>query len=210
MISLLVWPSFTNAADMAGMDSMANVHAIFIDQFEWQGASTFALEAEGWYGDELQKIAYKVEAEKEPDEDTHSELTLGWQTGISAFWDSKLALRHDKSGHDERNWVGGGFSGTAPYFVHVDGMLFTGEGDFLLSLKAEHKIPLTRHWLLKSSLELEAVSGDESGFSEIEAGVRVHYETVKRWTAYTGIEWHSSPLEDESDTAIVLGFSYWY
>ena len=208
---LLIW-SLAPASVLAagGMPGMGDVHAISVKHLEWQGASTYDLEIEGWYGDGLEKIVYAVDAHKEGSEDTGYEFDIGWQKAVSSFWDAKVIARYE-DGHDgSRNWVGAGLSGTLPYFIHFDGHLFTGEGDVLLDVELAHELPLNRHWKLETRLELTGIAGDESGFEEISFGLRLGYETVNRLNRYVGVEWQRSPLENTRRTALVAGISYWY
>ncbi len=205
---LILLPLTAGAA--GGMPGMGDIHAVTLKHLEWQGASTYDMEIEGWYGDGLRKVVYKIDAHKVGDEDPESEFDLGWQTAISPFWDAKALVRHSDGHENSRTWVGAGLSGTLPYFIHFDGNLMTGEGDALLDIELLHELPINRHWKIESTFELEAITGDESGIEEVSIGFRIGHESVNRLTKYIGVEWQNSPLEDSSRTALVAGISYWY
>ncbi len=194
----------------AGMSMPASMHAVFVDHLEWQGASTFEAEIEGWYGDAISKFAYRIETEKAANEHAESVLQLGLRQASSPFWDFGTYLRRSFEDDEHRTWFGAGLSGTAPYFVHMDAMLFTGQGEFLLDLEFKRDLPLSRHWVLDTTLALEAMSGKESGISEIELGLRFRYERPDRFSTYAGLAWETIRREDEQRLSLVVGISYWY
>ena len=193
-----------------GMPHQAKVHAISIDHLEWQGAGVSVLELDGWYGDGLDKIIYKVNARHTQGNETEREVDLGWQAASSPFMDVKFFARYETEDNESRYWAGGGFTGTLPYFVHVDAVLLFGRGDTLLDVEFEHEIAINRSWYLESKLEFTGITGDKSGIDEISLGVRVGHESVKRFRKYVGVEWQKSPLEGSNRTALVAGLSYWH
>ena len=192
------------------MKAEQTLNALSIDRLEWQGASTFNLEIEGWYGTSLNRLMYGIETEQTGNNPPESDFDVGWQSAISPFWDAGAFMRRHDGDDLERTWFGVGLSGMLPYFIHFDGLLMTGEGDLLFDAELKHELPLTTHWTLESRIEIEAISGDKSGFNELSIGLRFGHESPNRLTRYIGVEWHKSPLQNTRRTALVAGISYWY
>ena len=95
-----------------------------------------------------------------------------------------------------------------------------------LRLEAEYEFMLTQKWVLSPGVEINWFSEDDddlgvgSGFSQLEAGLRLRYEITRQIAPYIGIN-HERLLgdtediadaggEESSDTQVVAGIRFWF
>ncbi|MEM7366563.1 MAG: copper resistance protein B [Pseudomonadota bacterium] len=189
--------------NMAGMHMPRTVTAFEIDEMEWRDGSDYAMKAGVWTGTELSRLTLSGEAHRRG-QTTTQELTVDIQRAMSPFWDAGLTIRHS----DSQNLTGLSLSGTAWYFIHVDSALFWDQDadTFVFDLHAEHELPLSRQWMLVSSLEWERpITGD--GHRETEWGFRFVHEQPNRLGFYGGVVFHDE--SEHREKQVVLGIRYW-
>jgi len=200
------------------------------DQFEWRDGdegNIAAFEGHFWAGKDLNKLWIKSEVEVNEDETESAELQLLYSRAIDANWDLQVGLRSDLKPEPERNWLALGFYGVSPYWFEIDGAVFVEEdGQVNLRLQAEYEFMLTQKWVLSPEIEINWFSEDDdelgigSGFSQLEAGLRLRYEITRQIAPYIGIN-HEQLLgdtediadaggEETSDTQAVAGIRFWF
>lgn len=165
----------------------------YFDSGDEHGA---ALEVEGWYGGDLDKLWWKLEGEHAGGslEDYRAEAL--WSHAVSAYFDTQLGLRHDGGEGPARNWAAFGIQGLAPYWFEVSATGYVGQGGRTAArFEAEYEILLTQRLILQPKLELNAYGkadparGLGSGLSDASFGLRLRYEVRRRFAPYVGIEW---------------------
>ena len=117
--------------------------------------------------------------------------------------------------------------GVAPYLFEVDASLFVNDDDlFNARLDVEYEYMFSQRLVLIPNLEMNLYSDDDetrgigSGLSNVELGLRLHYEIIREISPYIGINYEknfgdsadfiSDAGEEVSDTQVVAGVSFWF
>lgn len=226
-ILILLSPGLSFAG---GMNDDPMLTMLVIDQLEIRdtdGDNPLVWDAEGWVGKDLDKFWIKTEGEYVDDRVEEMELQLLYSRAIAPFWDLQLGWRRDIRPDPDRDWVAFGVKGLAPYFFDIDAALFLGSaGRTAARLQAEYEVMLTQRLILTPELELnlygknDADTGIGSGFSNIEAGLRLRYEIRREFAPYVGVNWTRlygntadyarAEGEDIDDLHLVLGVRVWF
>ena len=201
-----------------------------IDQLEVRsidGPDPLVLEGDVWFGKDLNKIWFKVDAEQVDGDTEEAELQALYSKVISPYWDIQLGVRHDFRPEPERDWLVAGLMGVAPYFFEVDAALFLGEqGRSAIRLQAEYEGMITQKLVLSPEIEINAYGKDDeqtgigSGVSDLQLGLRLRYEIKREFAPYIGINWirlfgKTADLaedegEDTNDVHAVVGLRAWF
>lgn len=190
--------------------------------------NAWAWELKGWVGGDYHKLWLKTSGEKEEGGDFEkSEVQLLYSRLLSDFWDLQVGLRHDFEPEPERSHLVLGFAGMAPYYIEANASAFlSDEGELSAKLEAEYKLLFTSKLILEPTLELEWWGSDvaereiQSGFTDMELGLRLRYEIVREFAPYVGIHWErklgdtASLARDEGegveDLYLVAGLRLWF
>ena len=226
IMSILSLPSTSFAA---GFDDDPLLTYFKADEFEWRDTnegSAFVWEIDAWIGKDLNKFWIKSAGERVNDETEASEIELLYSMAVSTYWDLQLGLRHEFKPDSSENSLGAGFMGTAPYLFEIDASLFVNDDDlFNFRVEVEYEYLFSQQLVLVPRLELSMYSDDDttrgigSGLSEIELGMRLHYEFIREIAPYIGINYekkfgNSAKLlptgTNASDTQILAGVSFWF
>ena len=214
----------------ASMNDDARFGKLLLDQLEYvhaAGANGIALDAQAYYGGDVDKIWLKVDGERSDGHlrDTRSEAL--WAHAASAFWDTQLGVRHDFGAGPARTWAAFGVQGLAPYWLDVEATAYVGQsGRTALRLEAEYDLLLTQKLILTPDLEINAYGKRDparrlgAGVSNVEFGLRLRYEVTRQFAPYLGVDWNrrvggSADLaraagEPAFEHAIVAGIHVWF
>lgn len=120
-----------------------------------------------------------------------------------------------------------GVQGLAPYWFEVTPALFiSDDGDVSARLTASYDLLFTQRFIVQSRIEVNAAAQDarkfgvESGFNDVELGLRFRYEIRREFAPYIGVNWLRK-LGDTADLAreegddvdalgVVVGFRLWF
>ncbi|EIK52650.1 copper resistance protein B [Stutzerimonas stutzeri TS44] len=209
----------------------AGQHFLFLaDQLEWQDAdegSTLAWDISGWYGGDIDRLAFRSEGERTDGQTEEAELQLLWSHAIGPWWETIAGVRQDFKPGSPQTWAAFGVQGMPLFGLETEATAFLGEGgQSALRLEAEYDILLTQRWVLQPTAELnlhgrnDAARGVGSGLSEASAGLRLRYEISRQFAPYIGVTWnraHGNTAdllrdedEDVSDTRLVAGVRFWF
>lgn len=190
-----------SAHDMAmmDMDDRAPAATLLLDRLEsfaGQGAHGQSWEAQGWYGNDQDKLAFRSEGDRASGESVSGDATLVWSHAVSAFWDAQLGVRHDFGTGPAREWAAVGVQGLAPYWFEIEATAYAGPGGRTAArFRAEYELLFTQRLVLQPEIEVNAYgTSDEArdiraGVSSIEAGLRLRYEIRRSVAPYVGIAW---------------------
>jgi copper resistance protein B len=201
-----------------------------VDQFELRDANegtAFVWELDAWLGKDLSKFWIKSEGERVSGETESSEIELLYSIGVSSYWDFQLGLRHEFKPDSSDNSLGAGFQGVAPYLFEIDASLFVNDDDlFNARVEVEYEYLFSQKLVLIPNLEVSLYSDNDeargigSGLSNVELGLRLHYEFRREVSPYIGINYEkkfgdsadylSDAGEDVSDTQLLAGVSFWF
>lgn len=202
-------------------------YALF-DQLEWQDADGASLswDASGWIGGDLNRFWLRSEGERTDGRTEDAEVQLLYGRAIARWWEAVGGVRHDFAPGSSRTWAAFGVQGVAPYWLEVEVTAFIGEGGQTAArLEAEYELLLTNRLVLQPHVELNLHGQDDrsrgigSGFSDLEAGLRLRYELRPEIAPYIGVSW-SRKLdrtadfaelegEDAEDARLVAGIRIW-
>jgi copper resistance protein B len=172
-------------------------YRVLIDRAETRlrrGADGFVLDADAWYGGDIDKLWLKTEVEGSyGDGVEQAELQLLWSHAIDPWFDVQTGVRLDAE-PDRRARLVLGVQGLAPYWIEVDAAAFLSDkGDVTARAEAEHDVRITRSLVLQPRAELDFALQDisreriGSGLSSAEIGLRLRYELVPNFAPYVGI-----------------------
>lgn len=204
---------------------------IMADRLEVQTSEesdTAVWDVNAWYGGDINKVWLKTEGEFsfEEDEMEEAEIQALWSRAVAPFWDVQAGVRHDFEPKGRTHAVVG-LQGLAPYWFEVDAAAFLStNGDLTASAEVEYEFLLTQRLVLQPRAEIGLAAQDipeletASGFTDLEAGLRLRYEFVPEFAPYIGLEWQSA-LGDTRDrietgggeaerTVFTLGVRTWY
>lgn len=205
--------------------------AVIVDRLEVgfsDGDEGWTWDVAGWTGGDINRFWWKSEGEGDFDGEAEGEVQALYSRAISPFWDVQAGVRQDfrDDGEDPTHLVLG-LQGLAPYWWEVDAAAFLStEGDLTARVEAEYDQRITQRLILQPRVEVEAAASDVpelglgSGFTHVEAGVRLRYEIAKEFAPYVGVEW-SRELGDTADftraaggepehTRFVIGLKAWF
>ncbi|MFI8555634.1 copper resistance protein B [Psychrobacter sp. NPDC077938] len=185
-------------------------------------------EAEGWYGTDSNRIRLRTEgsAQTKDDKEIDSLSSLAYWKPLSIFWNGEAGVAYDTE--NDNAAIMAGIVGTAPYFIETDARayLYT-DGQLRLDLGAEYEWRLDQRWVVIPEVGLTAFSKDDhdngitKGFNEMEAEVRLTYETFSRQLApYVGVSYETAlgkargqrRQENESvdSSSLTAGVKFWF
>jgi len=218
------------AAFAAGSSDDPLLTYLKADKFELRDTndgSIFVWEVDAWLGKDLNKFWVKTEGERANGKTDSSEIDLLYSMGVSTFWDFQMGLRHEFKPDSSENSVGVGFMGVAPYLFDVDASLFVNNDNlFNARISIEYEYLFSQQLVLIPNLDMNLYSDNDetrgigSGLSNIELGLRLHYEIIREISPYIGINYEkkfgksadflSNAGGNVSDTQLVAGVSFWF
>ncbi|NNC73129.1 MAG: copper resistance protein B [Sphingomonadaceae bacterium] len=173
---------------------------ISIDRLEAQvadGEDGYVWEINAWYGGDIDKLWIKSEGEGEFGGSLEeTEIQALWSHAIGPYFDVQAGLRYDIRPEPDRAHAVLGVQGLAPYFFEIDVAAFlSDEGDLTARIEGEYDQRITQKLILQPRIELGFSAQDipeigiGSGFTGLEAGLRLRYEFVPEFAPYVGVEW---------------------
>ena len=200
------------------------------DQLEWQDAdegSTLAWDLSGWYGGDIDRLAFRSEGERTKGRTEEAELQLLWSHTIGPWWETVAGVRQVFKPVSPQTWAAFGVQGMPLFGLETEATAFLGEGgQSALRLEAEYDILLTQRWVLQPTAELnlhgrnDEARGVGSGLSDASVGLRLRYEISRQFAPYVGVSWgraygNTADLlraddEDVSEAKLVAGIRFWF
>jgi copper resistance protein B len=184
---------------MKDMDDTAPVGMLLLDRLEsfaGQGSHGQSWEAEGWYGNDSDKLWLRSEGEREGDRQHYGDVELLWSHAVATYWDTQLGVRRDVGEGPKRNWAAFGVQGLAPYWFELEATAYAGEGGRTAArVRAEYELLFTQRLILQPEIEVNAYGKDDvqrqlrSGVSSVEGGLRLRYEIRRSIAPYVGVSW---------------------
>ena len=185
---------------MKGMDMANNapLGMLLIDQleaFHGRDANGQGWEAEGWYGNDENKLWIRTEGERSRGKLDEGDVEALWSHSTATYWDTQLGVRHDLGG-PSRDWAAFGVQGLAPYWYELEATGYAGaSGRTAVRLRADYELLFTQRLILQPELEANLYGKDDpqrhigSGLSDIQFGLRLRYEIRRQFAPYIGMNW---------------------
>lgn len=208
----------------ADMEDDPLVTMFLMDRFEVldNDENTRVWEGSFWIGYDINKLYIYSEGEATSDGLEASQNELVYSRAITSFWDAQIGLAYDKNEDSSQTWGEVAISGLAPYYFETRAALLVNEdGNVGVRLDVEYEALLTQKLILTPSLEADFYTKDDpemylgSGFSSIEAGLRLRYEFIREVAPYIGVTWEKTfgnthdynPIDE---TSLMAGVRFWF
>lgn len=205
--------------------------SVNVDELEFraqQGRDVGAWDISAWAGTDDHRLKLTSEGERHGGGPTESaEFQLLYKRPVSEFFDLEIGARHDLYPRPQRSYAVVGLAGLAPQWLEVDGHAFLSEeGDVSLRLEAEYDLLITQRLILQPVAEVniafsnDRAIGSASGVNDVELGLRLRYEVVRKFAPYVGVNWERlvgqtedlarQAGEDSDSFALVAGLRFWF
>ncbi len=182
-----------------GMHDSGALGMLLIDQleaFHGRDGNGQAWEAEGWYGNDADKLWLRSEGERSGGRLEDGEIEALWNHAVATFWGTQLGVRHDFGAGPRRDWAAFGVQGLAPYWFEVEATAYAGtSGRTAARLRADYELLFTQRLILQPELEVnlygksDPARGIGSGVSDAKLGLRLRYEIRREFAPYIGVVW---------------------
>lgn len=186
---------------MKGMDMADNapLGMLLIDRleaFHGPDANGQSWEAQGWYGNDSNKLWIRTEGERSRGKLQDGDLEAFWNHSIAAFWSTQLGVRQDFGEGPNRTWAAFGVQGLAPYWFGVEATGYVGpSGRAAARLRADYDLLFTQRLILQPEAEINLYGKNDaqrrigSGLSDVQFGLRLRYEIRRQFAPYLGVNW---------------------
>lgn len=220
----------------AQLDDQVIRRLVLADLLEYQpsdDAQVLRWDAFAWVGRDYDKLWIKTEGEQRTDVSREGilEAQVLYARLLSPFWFLQAGLRHDRLTEPvddrSRSFVVLGVQGLAPYRFDTETALFVSEeGDVSWRLTASYDFWLTQRMALQPRVDTNVAAqdvpdfGTGGGVNDIELGLRLRYEVMRKFAPYVGMSWkrrfgETADLarqtgEDIGTTTAVVGVRLWF
>ena len=221
---------YRQMAAMMQMDDRARMGAVLLDQLEWRNTAegnAVAWDAEGWYGDDYNKVWVRLEGVRVGSRTEDARADLLWDRTFARWWSIQVGARQDFGAGPGRTWAAIGVEGLAPYWFNTEATFYVGEqGRTAVRLKTEYELLFTQRLILQPEGEANLYGKSDparqlgSGLSDLEIGLRLRYEVRRQLAPYIGVVWSRQfggtadrvreSGGDPSDVQLVAGVRAWF
>lgn len=186
---------------MRGMDMRDNApqNMLLIDQleaFHGKDANGQSWEAEGWYGNDDDKLWLRTEGERRRGRLDDGDIEALWNHTVASYWSSQLGLRQDVGRGPDREWAAFGVQGLSPYWFELEATGYLGDsGRTAARFRAEYDVLFTQRLILQPEFEVNLYGQSDparrigSGLSDAQLGLRLRYEITRQFAPYIGVVW---------------------
>lgn len=203
---------------------------VLINELEYtraNGRSGQAIDAEAWYGGDINKLWLKAEGQRRNGRLDDLRAEALWDRNFATYWSSQLGLRHDTGSGPARNWLAVGVQGLAPYWFETEATVYVGRSGLLAArLGFKYELLFTQKLILQPRLEANFYSKNDearnigSGLSDVEVGLRLRYEIRRQFAPYIGVSTRQKfgntatfarrTGENVRDNKFVAGLRIWF
>lgn len=181
---------------------------------------------DGWVGGDYERVWLRSEGEATDGklETAEAQLYYGWN--VAPFWDALVGLRQDFE-PKSKTYLAASVVGLAPYFFETEASLFVStEGDVSARLKQNFDLLITQKLVAEPHVEANLFAQDVpelgvgAGISDVEAGLQLRYEIVRKFAPYVDVVWSRKLGEtaslaraagdDPADMTVRLGLRFWF
>lgn len=213
--------------EMGGMHTTV----VMLDRLEatlGKGGDGWAWEGALRTGGDTDRLWIKSEGEASFKEGIDSaEVQALWGHAIGPWFDLQAGVRQQLGPDPDRTQASIGVEGLAPYMFDISAEAFLStQGEVTARIEADTDQRLTQRLILQPRAEL-GISAQKiaerrtgSGFTSLEAGVRLRYEIRREFAPYVGVEWQKkfgstadmvrASGEDPDRLVALLGLRAWF
>ena len=214
------------------MDDAPFLAHVLFDQLEERtgaGNTRFRWDGEGWLGSDFNRLWLKSEgfADSASVRDGDHEALYDHPIPRLRYFDGQIGVRADLDSGPHRVWAAVGMEGLAPWFFEFAPTFYIRDDGHLAGrIVGSYDLLLTQRFILQPEAEFNLYSKDDparrvgSGFSDLDAGLRLRYEFRRKFAPYLGWAYHgtygNSALytrqahESTEASQFVFGLRLWY
>ncbi len=189
------------------MDNSVFTHGV-LDQAEdrWNGRNhLFRYEGQAWSGTDYNKLWLKSEGlVTNRGRLTDGQHEILYDRAVSTYFDVQAGVRVDLDSGPTRTWAALGVQGLSLYFFDVEATAYVSDrGRFAARVSAYYDLLITNRLVLQPQAELNFYSkadpgrGTGSGFSDMDAGLRLRYEFTRKLAPYVGVSYTGRFFQSE-------------
>jgi copper resistance protein B len=183
-----------NGMDMADDAMRARVLLDRLELFNGRDTRGQALDAQAWFGTDLDKLWIKVDGERDEGRLGATRTEALWDRAVAPNWSLQVGVRHDFGSGPGRNWAALGVPGLAPYWFDVQATAYVGDnGRTALRFEPEYDLTITQRLILQANAKLDSFGKNDpqrrigAGVSSVETGLRMRYEISRKFAPYLGV-----------------------
>ncbi len=213
------------------MDNQIFAHVLF-NQFEGRTNgpdNKLRWDGQAWVGTDMNRLWLKSEgfSNNNTVSDGDHEALYDRPIPHMRYFDAQVGVRADLDSDASRTWAAIGIEGLAPYYFEFAPTLYIRDGGHVAGrLAGSYDLLLTQQWIVQPEAELNFYSKDDparrigSGFSDLDAGVRLRYEVSRKFAPYIGFAYNGKyggtasysrqAGETTSDPRFIFGLRLWY
>jgi copper resistance protein B len=221
---------------MPGMEREEMGNQIFahamLDEFEGRingSDKELRWDGEGWIGTDTNRLWLKSEgfSDNAIVSDGDHEALYDRPISRMRYFDAQTGVRADLDSGPHRAWAALGIEGLAPmFFEFAPTLYFRDGGNVAGRVTGSYDMLLTQRWIAQPEAELNFYSKDDpgrqigSGFSDLDAGLRLRYEVSRKFAPYVGFAYNGKygntatysrqAGEATRNAQFVFGFRIWY
>lgn len=212
---------------MAGTKPLAMLLIDRLEYFDGRDGNGVALDAQGWYGTDANKLWLKTEGETGAGRLQDLRFEALWAHPLRIYWNTQLGVRHDFGVGPGRTWGAFGVQGLAPYWFNIEATFYVGQaGRTAFRFESEYEILLTQRLILQPRFEINLYGRNDpqrgigSGLSDATGGLRLRYEFTRKFAPYVGVEFDRkfgktadlarAAGERAFDPRLVAGLHFWF
>ena len=186
--------------DLHGMDMSEHmvedpwITSVTVDRLERdlgsEPATGWAVQA--WTGKSHNRLWLESEGDRDA-HGSHGHIRASWGHATGPWWNRMIGWRRDFADGLQRDWIGIGVHGHAPYKFDVEATAFVGTSNrAILEAKASYDVLLTNRLVLQPEAGVtihakdDAEMGIGKGVSELHGGLRLRYEFSREFAPYIG------------------------
>ena len=192
------------------------------------GSDGFELEADAWYGGDINRLWLKSKVEGEFGRSLEkAELQALYSHAIGPYFNLQGGLRYDFKPNPSRVYAVVGLEGLAPSFFDVEGALFlSNKGELMARAEGWYDQRITQRLILQPRAELNFAAqssreiGVGAGLSDAEIGVRLRYDIRREFAPYIGVQYSRAfgrsrrflreEGEDAASWSLLTGIRFWF
>lgn len=211
--------------------------SLIIDQLEYrsqEGDDLARLDLEGWAGGDRNRVWLRAEGETRTSGPTDGrfEGTFFYARHVAPYVDLLVGVREDvvygaEVADRERTLAALSLDWLVPGRIDFEPNIFVSDdGDFSARVTATTDLFLTQRLIVQPRFEVNLSATDapafgvQSGFNDVELGLRLRYEIRREVAPYLGVTWvrrlgDTADLarargEKESEVALAVGIRFWF
>lgn len=167
-----------------------------LEAFHGRDANGQSWEAQGWYGNDTDKLWVRTEGERSRGKLEEGDAEVFWNRSIATFWSSQLGVRQEFGEGPKRTWAAFGVQGLAPYWFELEATGYVGAGGRTAArLRAEYELLFTQRLILQPEMEINLYGRNDPqrrtgrGISDVQFGLRLRHEFHRQFAPYVGVNW---------------------